>query len=247
MTAPRKFFFVHLQKTAGTALLHRLKRHFSEPAIYPDPTDGKLPDSVLVVDHLAERYRARGDEIEIVTGHFPLCATEVLGGGFTTLTVLRDPVERTLSFLRHHGALFPEYRGVPLEELYDDDIRFNGLIHNHMVKMFSLTPEEMIAEVSTMTRVTFTPERLERAKDALARIDVMGLQEQFEDFCDELTRRFGWQLGAPVHANVTKPVPVSDEFRARIAADNAADIELYAFAQSIYQDRQIGHKGHPIA
>ena len=237
MTDPQKFFFVHLQKTAGTALFNRLKRHFPESAIYPNATDGALPDSVLVVDDLAERYRIRGDEIQIVTGHFPLCTAEILGGGFTTLTVLRDPVERTLSFLRHHGQLFPEFRGIPLEELYEDDIRFNGLIHNHMVKMFSLTPAEMIAEVGAMSRVTFPPDRLERAKAALEAIDVVGLQEHFEDFCDELTARYGWQLGDPVRANVTKPMEVSSAFRSQIAVDNAADMELYEFAQELHDRR----------
>ena len=41
----------------------------------------------------------------MVTGHFPLCTTELLGGAFTTFTVLRDPVERTLSYLRHHRKI----------------------------------------------------------------------------------------------------------------------------------------------
>ncbi|MGH8979293.1 MAG: hypothetical protein ACRDV7_14530, partial [Acidimicrobiia bacterium] len=66
------FFFVHLQKTAGTALWKRLQHTFDESSIYPGPGDGSHPDSVLVVENLVERWRLRGDEIRVVTGHFPL-------------------------------------------------------------------------------------------------------------------------------------------------------------------------------
>ncbi len=232
MIAAQRFFFVHLQKTAGTALLARLRRQFPDEAIYPDESDGRPPNSVLVTADLAERMRIRGDQIRVVTGHFPLCTTELLGGGFTTFTVLRDPVERTLSYLRHHQKLSAADRDLPLEAIYEDDFRFAGLIHNHMVKMFSLTVDEMVADA--LTRVGSTPERLERAKRALETVDVVGVQDEFEPFCDELGRRYGWDLGAPVRANVTRPVEVSDEFRARIAADNADDAALYEHARELW-------------
>jgi len=35
--------------------------------------------------------------------------------------------------------------------------------------------------------------------------------------------------------NRTTPVDVTDSFRARIAADNALDVELYEFARGQYQ------------
>ena len=80
----------------------------------------------------------RGDEIRVVTGHFPLCTTELLGAQFITLTILRDPVERTLSALRHHREKTPADSERSLEEIYEDPFRFE-LVHNHMVKMFSLS------------------------------------------------------------------------------------------------------------
>jgi hypothetical protein len=79
--------------------------------------------------------------------------------------------------------------------------------------------------------VTFEPHHLELAKERLATVDVVGVQERFEDFCDELERRFGWDLGPPMFANRTEQIDVDDGFRARIAEDNAMDIELYEFAR----------------
>ena len=225
----QRYYFFHVQKTAGTALLRRMKAFFGTEGVYPDESDGMLPDAVLVHELLGERFAARGDQIKVITGHFPLAVAEILPADFTTLTVLREPVERTLSYLRHHGTLLAEDRDTPLEEIYADPFRFHGLIHNHMVKMFALTPETMTE--GALTHVEFEPHHLELAKERLATVDVIGIQERFEEFCDELERRFGWDLGPPQFANRTQPKEVSDAFRARIAEDNAYDLELYEFAR----------------
>ena len=224
---PPRWFFVHIQKTAGTALWRRLKQQFGPEEVYPGPGDGEPPESVLSVEHLLERWRARRDEIRVVTGHFPLCTTTLLEAPFATLTVLREPVERTLSQLRHHRETTPAEADKPLEEIYDDPARFE-LVNNHMVRMLSLRPDEITR--GALTPIEITPQRVERAKAAVSQIDVVGFQDRFDDFCAELARRYGWDLGRPIFMNRTTPVEVSDSFRARIAGDNAADVELFDFA-----------------
>jgi hypothetical protein len=218
---------MHMQKTAGTALWRRLKTEFEPTCVYPGPDDGRPPDTVLSVAHLLDRWRVRGAEIRIVTGHFPLCTTELLGVPFTTITLLREPVERTLSFLRHHRESTPEDRDRSLEEIYEDPVRF-ALVHDHMVKMLSLSVNEMTD--GALTPVEFDRDRLRRAQARLETVDVVGFQESFDDFCAQLTERFGWDLGPPIFMNRSEPVDVSDAFRKRIASDNALDIELYEFA-----------------
>jgi hypothetical protein len=233
-TEPQRWFFAHIQKTAGTALWRRLKEQFDPAAVYPGPGDGGPPLSVLSVDHLLERWRARRGELRIVTGHFPLCTTELLDAPFVTLTILRDPVERTLSQLRHHRETSGGSESASLEEIYEDPVRFE-LVRNHMVRMLALTAHEM--DAGAMTRIEVTPRLVERAKQVVAEVDVFGLQQHFDDFCSQLTRRFGWNLGRPVFMNRTRPVEVSTAFRAQIARDNAADIELFAFASELYERR----------
>lgn len=236
----QRWFFVHVQKTGGTDLFTRIggdpsipldhERWFSESDIYPNDTDGDVFTVApqLSVDQLLVRWQARRDQIRIVLGHFPLCTVDLLDADFTTLTVLREPVERTLSYLRHHRRLTPADKDKPLEEIYEDPFRYDSLLHNHMVKMFGLTTDEMTDGM--LTTVDFTPELLERAKAGVETIDVLGVQEDFEGFCAQLEARFGWPLGAPFHANRTDAVDVDSAFRARIAADNAMDVELYEHA-----------------
>lgn len=219
-----RFFFMHMQKTAGTALWKRLGEVFDPVERYPGPGDGAPPLSTLSVDHLVERWSVRSAEIRLVTGHFPLCTTAVLGGGFTTFTVLREPVDRVLSGLRHHRDTEPGMADTSLEAIYDDPLR-QLLLRNHMVKMLSLTEDEMTG--GALTDVDFTPERTQRAIDAAAGVDVVGVQERFDEFCGALTARFGWDLGAKRFANRSGPGACSASLRARIADDNQADIELY--------------------
>jgi hypothetical protein len=234
--AAPKFFFVHVQKAAGTSLIFRLRKQFGRAAIYPPMSDKGNVAAVITVDHLLERWRTHRDTTNVVTGHFPLCTVELLDGDFTTLTVLREPVERTLSYLRHHRKVTPAEAERPLEDIYDEPLRFEGLIHNHMVKMFSLRREEMTEGV--LTPVEFTPEHLERAKANLATVDAVGDQASFEDYVAELIERSGWRLGGLQHVNRTSPVDVSESFRTRIAEDNALDLELYAFAQELIRERR---------
>ena len=104
-TEPQRFFFVHVQKSAGTSLIFRLRREFGRTAMYPPESDTGDVASVISVDHLLERWQTDRDTTRVVTGHYPLGTVDLLGATFTTLTVLREPVERTLTYLRHHRKL----------------------------------------------------------------------------------------------------------------------------------------------
>jgi hypothetical protein len=225
----QRWFFVHMHKTAGTALYQRLHEAFPPEAIYPTIAEQRAHKASLHVDLLRRRFEERAGDLRVVTGHFPLCTTELLGVPFTTITVLRDPVERTLSALRDMRERDPECRGKPLEEIYEDPIKFPCLIHNHMVKMLSITPDEMTD--GALSVVELDGPHLERAKSNLAEcVDLWGVQEHFEGLCDALTSRYGWNLGAPRFANRSTPFDADDGFRARIAEDNELDVELYRYA-----------------
>ncbi len=226
-----------MQKTAGIALRRGLINHFGERAVYPTQgVDGTDPTQLVTsTDYLRERLAARGDEIEAITGHFPLCTVDLLEDRYTTLTLLREPVERTLSYLRHHRKEEPADRHKSLQEIYEDPFRFNSFVHNHMTKMLSLTPAEMTDGM--LTPVELDRGHLERAKEALAGVDAVGLQERFDDFFDWLVARFGWRLGEPETLNTTDPVDVPQSFRDRIAEENALDVELYEFAKELVASR----------
>jgi Sulfotransferase family len=232
---PQRFFFVHMQKTAGTTLTRRLRNCFGETAMCPNDVEraGNPMRAAFDVEHLQAAFASRRDEIRVVTGHYPHCVSEMLGVPFTTFTVLRDPVERTLSVLRQARSKNPERS---FEELYADPFRLHTLIVNHMVRMLSATPDDMPG--GRVTYVDFGERHLENAKRTLAdRVDAFGLQEEFDRFCAELEGRYGWDLGPPQHALRTEPQAVTEELRERIARDSHLDVQLYAYAQELWRER----------
>jgi hypothetical protein len=235
---PPRLFVAHMQKTAGTSLRDRLRATYDEAEIYPNGTDG--PDarvSVISVQHLLDRWAVRGEKIRLLTGHFPVRTVELLDEPFITVTVLRHPIERTLSFLRHQAAR--RQRGAtedtPLIEIYEDPFRFEAMIQNHMTRMLSLSPEEMGDGV--LTSVPYTAARLEQAKETLAALPMFGLQSRFDEFCEQLATRYDLTVGPPLHANTTEPTEAPSGFEARIAEDNALDMELYDYACRLYEER----------
>lgn len=230
------YFFMHLQKTGGNSIKRRLAHQFTPQQVYPHHHDGTDKFTLgLDVDNLRERYAARSHEIRIVIGHFPLCVASQLADDVVTMVVLRDPIDRTLSYLRDQHQHRPGNRGRPLEEIYDDGFLFDGLIHNHMTKMLSLTTDEMTH--GALTTVDFDDARVERACQRLESVDVVGLQEDLDGFCDELTRRFGWELGESRRENRTDPIEVDDRLVERIRHDQAADLAVWQHAQGLVARR----------
>ena len=210
-----------------------LQNEFGVKAVYPTSEDGPEVAKVIDNENLRRQLEKRGDEIRVVTGHFPLATVDLLPGEWRTFTVLREPVARTLSFLRHQQKVDPARAEQTFAEIYSDPVLFDGLVHNHMVKMLSLEADEMPA-AGVLAHRAMDHERLVTAKERLFQIDVVGLQEEFPAFLSRLNGVFGWTLGPELRTNTTSEVPVDDEFRARVRADNALDVELYRFANEAF-------------
>lgn len=227
-----RYFFVHLLKTGGTALLMRLRQQFGADAVYPTEHDGPVDKRTIDVENLLGVWSRRGADIQVITGHFPFATMELLDADFATFTLLRDPVERTLSFLRQQRQEDPRWRDRPLEEIYEDPFVHHGLVRDHMTKMFALDADDA-RRAGLLSEVTLDEGDLDRALARLATVDVVGVQEDHERFVAALADRFGWDLGRPAWANRTAPVPVDDAFRRRIRADNRLDVALYEQARRL--------------
>lgn len=239
--ADRKFFFIHVMKTAGGTLRRQILANFEREQVYPmKRLDPDMRDANYRLDYLTSLPPDRREAIRVFTGHFPFVAVELLGMELTTITILRDPVERTLSYLRHCKERHEQHRALSLEEIYEDEFFFLSFIRDHQAKFFALTAEDN--PESYMDVLDVDDRRLELAKASLERVDVVGVQERFGDLLQELEERFGWRRAAVPDKNVAagEPAGASASFRHRIADDNRADMEFYEYARALCERRRAG-------
>ncbi len=94
------------------------------------------------VSRLLRLSPERRAAIRVYTGHFPFVASELLDLDLVTMTLLRDPVERTISVLKHFKRLSRRYHSHELDDIYEDPFVFAHFIENHQTRMFSVTADD---------------------------------------------------------------------------------------------------------
>ncbi len=234
--APRRFFFIHIMKTGGATFRQHVYENFGSGEVYPVPNVDDM-DRAWLVEYVLSLPAERRTAFRAYTGHFPFVVTELLPDDLTTLTIIRDPVARTISYLKHCKRYHDHHRELSLEQIYQDEFHFECFIHNHQTKIFSMTTGDKLE--SYMDIVSVDDKRLEVAKANLEKVDVLGLNEHYPQFLEELQDRFGWSFGRTRNRRVSKEKwEASPQLRQRIAADNAADMAFYAHAQQLYEQRR---------
>lgn len=231
-------FFVHVMKTAGSTFRRRMIRELGRDAVFPVP--GLDPAAALPnveVGYLAGLPAERHAGIRGYAPHLPYFATQLVPTPSHVLTILRHPVERTISYLKMHHrdrGLGPDRT---LESIYE--LPYQNALHikDYQVRVFATTADEGIETV--LTPVHIDDRRMELAKAHLRSVDILGLQEDFDLFVDEAVRRLGWRPNLLVKdQRRSAPVEVSSTLRRRIAEDNPADVEFYEYARDLVAERR---------
>ena len=219
--------YIHIPKTAGTSFRRLISRR--HPGRFR-----KAPNTFTHAEVAEERLRAALAEVPpplAIGGHMVYGLRDVLPGEAKYLTVLRDPVERTLS---HYGYLV-----MPR----DPKERPHGLLERTTPYRADLTLEEALADGrylpdNLQTRMlvshrspfeTLPPDALDRAKSHLRAFAHVGITERLDDFVASL----GWQA-SPVERRRAGERPersslAPGQLRA-LERHNALDLELYALA-----------------
>lgn len=247
--------FVHIMKTGGTTVVRNLRETYPLDQIYPSGALDLQHDAGGDLDlahHLSIPYvlglpPERRRSIRVYIGHFPYVLRELLGIEMRAATVLRDPVERTVSLLHQLKRAQPweadsgrrPVADRSLEGLYEDPAVFGPLILDHQTKVLSMTPADNPRTYTDVIDVDGS--RLARAKASLAEMDVVGTTESFPAFLADTEAHFGWKVVRGARKNATPQEDrevVTAAFRRRIAKDNAIDVELHRHAQELVELRR---------
>lgn len=222
--------FVHLQKTAGTALFSLLSEHFDSSAVFWGPTPPLAdPSKHIVGSHLPYRDHAWGDPRERLV-----------------ITSIRDPAERVASLYRYWRSMrwelvarnpWPQIAAAKrmgfVEWLRDPEVV--EMIDNGMVAHFCDDPAA-------------APEvRLEQAKANLAKCDFIfasqTLSEDLQDFLGALSldcaspkiinSTDGNAEDHPANFEKVEPIEFTDEVFTALAERTGLDRLFYDHALEI--------------
>jgi hypothetical protein len=220
-------------KTAGTSFVAQIQQNFGIDHIYPSahhvPEKG-VAQPYVRVDALVNLSAAERAQTHVYAGHFPFVAYELLGVDAVTLTILREPVERTVSMLKHCKREIKAFSEMDLDEIYERGLVRAAFVDNFQTKQFAFTRAD--APPSSLAALAIDDDRLRLAISNLDSVDVVGATERYDVFLARMRGRYGWTFTETPKRNVSKePWDASPELRSRIAKDNRFDIAFYEHAK----------------
>jgi hypothetical protein len=217
--------FVHIQKTAGKTLRQILRRQYAGPGRSVHvPNFFAKPDLFWsTLDELAERLPPG---LEVAHGHM-LFVPDRWPHDTRFVTILRDPVERTIS----HYYWLNERRGARSALGSIDEAIDQGAISDNLQVRVLAGADPSGPVTSTMA---------DEAIAALDRFSMVGLTSRFDETLVFLGRAFGWRTAAYERVNSTNsrvPRTALDAATiARIEEHNRFDLELYAAAAKRFDE-----------
>jgi hypothetical protein len=245
-TRPPGVFFVHVMKTGGLSFNEAMRSHYPLESVYPRPAYGERvawkvsPRALLAADP------ARLSKASYFTVHMPAWIAEAVAPDFLRVTVLRDPVERTISHLRHIARRHAAYHCI--EDIYDDETWADRLA-NYQTRLFAESRSDHDQRLRPVDRgqlrhywftaIGHHPGRLgesdlDSALDRLRAFDVVGTTDQLADVVRRVLCRIGAQPQPAPHVNAAADgLRGSASLRRRIAEDNELDIQLVEEARRL--------------
>ena len=228
-----KLVFLHIPKTAGTTLHRIIERQYPAESLY---SIGWTEDeSVAALRQMSEAQQTR---ICMVRGHMAFGVHEYLSGPVTYFTVLRNPIERVISY-------YYFVRSKPDHYLYDEisagEMTLAEFVERHGHIMLDNAQTRMLS--GRWREPAFggcTSEHLAMAKRNLREhFAVVGLAERFDETLLLLKRTFGWRNVFYTRQNLTRNKPPSSSLPtatlALIAEVNQLDAELHHYARALFQ------------
>ncbi len=235
-TLQSRIVFLHIPKSAGTTTHSILQKNFHEKEVF---SIRKLPECeynkvnnvttfskakrhfpkwfynkhVDLVKHVISKYYPIKDNIELVSGHFPLWFLENIDEKFQEaylFTIVRDPIERVLSEYRYFIKNNPCTSFTPLD-----------VPANTMCKLFASDP------------FLSGDELLQNCIQNVFKFDSILFQdrESFQDDMLLLTQSLGLlyrETNLPT-LNITFQEDMPEEIIAKLKEKHSLDIELYQY------------------
>jgi hypothetical protein len=213
--------FIHLFKTGGTSLYDAMNRTVQRDYVLANPPDIRA--------RVKQNTKMLAGHISFSQEHISIL--ESLNTKMYTITLLRHPVERVISdyyWIKHHDFDYKvHYRNEPIETWLAEGFT-RGI--NQATAWFCGKPQ---AEATVE----------EAQQNILNNITDFGLLEDFDYFVQKISRDTGYPIfdnlsEIPAKQNPHRPMGVDPATKTVIEEYNQKDIELYAWAKDLYEQRK---------
>lgn len=229
------FYFIHIRKTAGTSMRQLVDRFFAQDERCPE-----LSEVDLLVKHSKDEIPQYLSQFRFVRGHFRGAAKWFREQPFV-FTVLRDPLERTLSEIeqvRRHEAdlLHRKLKGRSISELASD-ADFDRVLNNGQTRV-------LLAHAGMDYEEMTDDERMKAGCDVVDSLDFVGITELFDTTAQALCSINGWTkpkksivANTQITAQRKGLADLSAEDLYTLVQQNTVDMHVYKHARSRF-DRE---------
>ena len=252
--AGRRLIFLHIPKTAGTAITSFLRQQFDEAEVMPQ-LQANFHRSHPLWPLVARRYALLG-----VGMHLDHDRVAALARGLAEeappflLTVLREPRARLLS-------RYKEWRSTPDEHMQAarDHVKeailtartksFSEFLHSDnpvIVDQLRNLQARLLAGLNFCLKAN-DGEVLERAQQNLACYDLVGTTTNCDDTLRLLAEAYDWPQPAAALPRVHQSQPVSEDTLRTSEADEQRIAELTTLDQALWDEVTQGTRALPVA
>jgi hypothetical protein len=231
-----KIAFIHIRKTAGTSFLESVARNYPlEQRLLLDERPARIAQTLDALSTLART------PLSLLHGHVGFGINRYLTSEFQLVTILRNPIERTISqyfFLKKAQNLDAAYYQDHSLDHAIMDPEVGHLFTNVQTRVLSSDdvhiPDKPISQMGEND--------LHKALENLKRLAVVGFTEEFGDLLDEFSIKFGIRIhnSSPQRVNAARPslkeLPTGT--RRLLARANELDEALYDAAKRMAKDRR---------
>jgi len=246
-------YFLHIPKTAGTTFATVLENYFDLDSICPEQLWHEL---------LPEK-KLNFLKYKLIWGHYGYCLYQILPKKPVYITILRDPIEQTISSIEHRihdpdprFIHLNEFIGKTLHEILEDSkiklspdpqTSYIGLDPD-VASMIDLFNRESIlnfnfAETLKLIKSKTTHEDLIKTSiQNLSKFAFVGIAEKFEESMFLLFYTFGWRPMARlwklnVTLSRTKTSSLPPKAIQKILDATQLDKKLYEYGLKLFEER----------
>lgn len=209
------FVFVHIPKTGGSTLWHIINKQYGANEFW---SFNENADYQKMIEN--------ADKMKCLIGHFPFGVHQQIKRPCTYFTMLRNPVERVISYYYYLARTNPDI----IKEIDFEEFLQSPLIQGE------------ISNTQTLFIAGGKSPDLQKAKENLKNnFAVPGVMEMFNESLFFIKKECVWDINdyqmVNMRINRSTEIPISENVLDIVKRKNELDLELHLYARQLLEEK----------